>query len=79
MFCWFNEAGVAVLVDAGVAAGAVGAVAGAVGAAAGVIGAAAGATGVAAGAAGAAGAAAIDSISGSVFSLISFSALFRST
>ena len=60
MFYWFNEAGVAVLVDAGVAARAIGAAAKAVGAAA-------SATGVAAGAVGAASTVAIEGISGLVF------------
>ena len=62
----------AVLVDAGVVAGASGSAAGAAGAVAGVAGAAAGI-------AGAAGVTAIKGMAGSMFSLISFSALSRST
>ena len=60
-------------VDARVATGAIGAAAGATGAVAGVTGATAGVVGAAAGAI------AIKGMSGLVFSLISFSALSRST
>ena len=80
MFCWFNKAGVAIPVDAGVAARAVGAAAKTIGAAASITGAAASATGVATSTTRAvASATVIKGISGLVFSLISFSALFGST